>query len=199
MKPLIVSAAALFASATLGWGVSAADLAAQLDAVASAVNAEDLEAIGCPDDPAEIIADLDGQWFMLGNAVRNWGTEGVGFGPEDLERSQTRNCSDGADSTFYRVIGDTEFTVREVLPSYDTELTQTLIHIEGRRFSVSVDIDELMRSYGQEDASETVRAEMEEMVALLEEQGIEFWRPSADILIAAGPFGIDVSGRCPAS
>ncbi|RDE08937.1 hypothetical protein [Pelagibacterium lacus] len=103
MKLLIVSAAALFASVTSGFGVNAADLAAQLDVVASAVNAEDLDAIGSPDDPAEIIGDLDGRWFILNNVVRNWGTEGVGFGPEDLERSQTRNCSDGADSTFYRV------------------------------------------------------------------------------------------------
>jgi len=166
--------------------------------VAPAVNAEDMIAIGGPDDPAEILADLDGQWFTLGNLVRNWGSAGVGFGPEDLERSVARNCSDEADSsTFYEVTANTEFAVREVLPRYDTVLTQVLTHLEGRRFSVSVDVDELIRSYGQENAGEDEKAEIRAMAALFKEQGVELWRPSADVFVTAGPFGIDVTGRCP--
>ena len=200
MRVLVVSAAALFAASTVGISASAADLAAQLDAVAAAVNAEDMDAIGGPDDAAGIIADLDGQWFALNNVVRNWGADGVGFDQEDLERSVARNCSDEADSsTFYEVTGDTSWAVREVLPRYETELTQTLTHLEGRRFSISVNLDELLRSYGQGEASESERAEMQEMVAMFKEQGAEFWRPSNDIFIASGPFGIDVTGRCPST
>lgn len=200
MKISIMSAATVIAASTFGWGVSAADLAAQLDFVAPAINAEDWDAIGGPDDPTGIIAGLDGQWFTMDNLVRNWGSDGVGFGPEDLERSVERNCAFEADSsTFYEVVGDAEFAVREVLPRYETELSQSVAHVEGRRFSVSVDMDDLMRSYGMENASDGDKAEIREMADLLKGQGVEFWRPSDDILVAAGPFGIDVSARCPTS
>ncbi|WP_332719905.1 hypothetical protein [Pelagibacterium mangrovi] len=200
MKALVVSAATLLVASTIGMGANAADLAAQLDVVAPLVNAEDMDAIGGPDDPAEIIAGLDGQWFTLNNVTRNWGSDGVGFDQENLARSVARNCSDEADpSITYEVTGDTSWTVREILPRYETELTQTVTHLEGRRFSISVNLDELLHSYGKGEASESERAEMQEMVAMFKEQGAEFWRPSDDIFIASGPFGIDVTGRCPST
>jgi hypothetical protein len=197
MRVSVVGIAVIAGLAAPAGTVAAEDLAEQLDAIAPFVNAKDLDSIGGPDDPGGIVAGLDGQWFPLNNTVRNWGKDG--FDAEGLAQSMARSCAEDATaSTFYEATGDSSFSVREVLRSYDTEFHMVLTHVEGRRFAASFDDDEFIRSYGKEDASEAEKAEILEMAAQLRQQAPELWRPTEDILIVQGGFGIDVTGRCPA-
>lgn len=176
----------------------AEELSEQMDRVAPAVNAGNLDGLGGPDNAESIIDGIDGRWFTLGNMVRNWGDDGVGFGPDDLEQSRLRNCADDADYTMVQeVTGPTSFEIYETFASYDdASVTQSVTLAEGRRFVVSVDEEELLRSYGL-DPNDTDRAgEIIEVAKMLAEEGAEIWRPSDDLMVMSGGLGIDVIGRC---
>lgn len=199
MRILILAIAVLSAGLPSAALAQSEDLASQVDAVASLVNAQDTEQLGGPSDAEGIVSGLDGQWFPLNNIVRNWGEAGVGYDAEAVDRSIARHCSsETQDATFYEVTRTDGFSVREKLGAYGAEFVQDLSSIAGRRFSISFDDEALVRSYGKQDASDSERGEILAMAAKLKEQELEFWRPSNDILISHGPFGLDVTGRCAA-
>ncbi|WP_332714691.1 hypothetical protein [Pelagibacterium mangrovi] len=176
----------------------AEELSEQMDRVAPAVNAGNLDALGGPDDAESIIDGIDGRWFTLANMVRNWGGDGVGFGPDDLEQSRLRNCADDADYTMVQeVTGPTSFEIYETFASYDdTSVTQSVTLAEGRRFVVSVDEEELLRSYGIDPNDADGASEIIEVAKMLAKEGAEIWRPSDDLMVMSGGLGIDVIGRC---
>lgn len=175
----------------------AEDLAAQLDQVALVVNGEAVEQLGGPEDPAALLDGLDGQWFTLNNLSRNWGEDGVGFDAADLASAMTRQCGPDADiAVHYAVTGENSFTVHELVRTHEAELTTTVTAREGRMFTLAVDEEALLRSYGIGEDDEEARAEILAANAILIEQGIALWRPTPDIVVMVTPFGVDVTGRC---
>ena len=176
----------------------AEELSEQMDRVAPAVNAGSLDALGGPDDAESIIDGIDGRWFTLGNMVRNWGDDGVGLGSDDLEEGRLRNCADDADYIMVqKVTGPTSFEIHETFVSYgDASVTQSVTLAEGRRFVVSVDEEELLRSYGIDPNDADGASEIIEVAKMLAKEGAEIWRPSDDLMVMSGGLGIDVIGRC---
>ena len=173
------------------------DLSSQIEGVAEFINSQEPYKLGGP-SAAGIVADLDGQWFPLNTVVRNWGDAGVGYGPEGVERSIATHCEgDPKDVTFIEATGWDSFSVREVLGEYQTEFIQELKSNGGRRFSISFDDEALIRSYGKQDANSEEQGEILDMAVKLKALDVEFWRPSPDLLVSLGPFGLDVIGRCP--
>jgi hypothetical protein len=189
---------AAFSTALLTAPAVAEDLSKQMDRVAPAVNAGSLDALGGPDDAESIIDGIDGRWFTLGNMVRNWGDDGVGLGPDDLEEGRLRNCADDADYIMVQeVTGPTSFEIHETFVSYDdASVTQSVTLAEGRRFVVSVDEEELLRSYGLDPNDADRASEIIEVAKMLAEEGAEIWRPSDDLMVMSGGLGINVIGRC---
>lgn len=176
------------------------DLAQQLDRIAPLVNASDFAALGGPEDAAGIIAHIDGRWFTLRNTVRNWGDDAV-ENQEMLDRGIANTCSDTWENLVtYTVTGAETFRVAQQSPegqdhgSFDMEPAAA----GGRLFVSVAEDDYLVRILGLEDASEAEQEDaLAEMRTLLSE-GLQIWRPTADVMVNVRPGGEpEIWGRCP--
>lgn len=96
----------------------------------------------------------------------------------------------------YTVTGEDSFTVHEEVRTHAAGLTTTVSAREGRMFTLAVDEEALLRSYGIGEDDGATRAEILAANAVLIAEGIALWRPTPDIVVMVTPFGVDLTGRC---
>jgi hypothetical protein len=192
----------IVATATLLLSVSAASasesIAHQIDRIAPLVTAGELERLGGPESPSEIVSGLSGRWFTLNNTVRNWEREG-GSARQMLGQSIERLCADDWENIVtFSTTGPGRFRVEQQSPTGEDKGTFDMVALgDGRTFSTVMDEDYILSIYGLEDAPAFRQQEvLREMKAIVEE-GEEIWLPGPDIMVVRTAIEVEVWGRCP--
>ncbi|UYO00265.1 MAG: hypothetical protein KIT02_03305 [Devosia sp.] len=175
------------------------DLARQLDTIATAFNAGQLDSLGGPDTPAEIVDQIDGRWFTLANTVRNW----TGESQADTERltdTIERTCSDTWENLItHEATGPDSFRIRQESPEGEDHGTFELFPHEsgGRLFTMDLDESYILAISGLADADADRQREVLDAMNAMISDGIAVWRPTPDLMVNTGPEGAEIWGRCP--
>ena len=174
-------------------------LAAQIDEVAPLLAAGNLEALGGPEDQEAIVEGLDGRWFTLQNTSRNW-KDSPEANLELLTQTIERTCSDTWENIVtHEVTGPGTFIVSQKSPTGEDQGTFEIRPVEGEAhtFTTFVSDEEILAMMNLENAAANEQEAALSQVREAMNQGVQIWRPTADLMVNSGAGEVELWGRCP--
>lgn len=195
MRMLLASTFALVATAV----VANDDLAEQIDSVAPLLAAGQFEDFGGPDTHEAIVNGVDGRWFTLQNTARNWKGDAAA-NRERLAQTIERTCSDTWENIVtHEVTGPGTFIVSQQSPSGEDQGTFEVrpLDDEPHAFTTFVSDEDILEMLNLATATAEAQAQALAEVRDVLNQGVQIWRPTADLMVNSGAGDVEIWGRCP--